>query len=319
MPGEWWRPLHSLVQLRVCYLVRWVDTDTSQGLSCIFVSGKQGNCLTFLHLASELDGMACLLDAMSLGRSSFFEVSLSLQEHQEHPCVEAPCIYALKELSHGQCWDILQCWHADRVTRFWTRFEQDFKQIFPSVFLPCEMWRVYIEAEVTLDSNLRVRVLRRGMDKSYEEREQMQEWLCSPPSIDRSRHIWLTQVLVQFYLSLPLERIDMTGPRVSKAASGGIRGLDYFVHLYLKKFDKRVPVEVRVQDLEPLQIEMVLTQQCLCHWWREKLQNGLQDWPGFRMDAEHIYVLTVRAVLYANLQMGTWREMNVFVAAVSAC
>lgn len=270
-----------------------MDTEISQGLSCIFVTDKHGDCVTFRHLASEIDSVSDILDAMSKARHSFSEVSFSLQEDQEQSCLELPHINTLKELSHGQCWEIVQSWHVDRINRLWESTVQVFQEMFTSVILPCEMWRFYIDGDLCLDSTLRVRMLRRGRASSFETREHNLDWLSSPPSIARSRHVWLTQVLVNFYWSLPLERVNMKGSKVSKAATGDNCGLDYFVHLYIKKFDKKVPIEVGVDDLDPSQAEMVLTQQCLCDWWREKLQSSLSDWPGFRMDGEEIYALTV--------------------------
>ena len=80
-------------------------------------------------------------------------------------------------------------------------------------------------------------------------------------------------MLVQFYSGLPLHLVESTGVSVSKAARGGNHGRDYFVHLYLKKINQRVSAEVRAHDLEPVPQEMVLTQQSLFGWWREKLRH----------------------------------------------
>lgn len=312
--GEWLDPCSLLSQVRTCYLVRWEDTDWSRGQSLIFVYDKHGHCVTLRHLASEFEEMRSLLEDSSTTCNHFLEMSFP---QLEHSFVESPLIRAAKELSYCECWEILERWHVDFLVRRWKSTEKAFQQYFTFVSLPCEIWRMYVDADLVLDSNLSLRVFRRGRAKSYEERVQSQEWLSSVPSIDRSRHIWVTQVLVQFYSSLPLERVDMSGPKVSKAALGGKHGLDYFVHLYLKKFEKNVPANVRIFDLEPTPAEIVLTQQCLCGWWQDKLQIGLQDWPGFRMDEEQVEAITVRAVLYASLQLSTWREMNIFIAAVS--
>ena len=312
--GEWFGLHSALIQVRICYLVRWAETECPQGLSVIFVTGKRGHCVMFRHLGSELESVSCPLDAMSTTCNGLVEMSVSLQEHSPF---ESLCIHGLKELSHGQCWEILERWHVDYLMRFWETTQQAFRQTFAHVSLPREACRCYLDADIVLDSHFNIRLLRTGRCKSYEDRAQSQNWLSSPPSMDRSRHIWLSQVLVQFYLGLPLTTIDFGGRRVSKAAYGGNRGLDYFIYLHLKHFEKRVSADVRVHLLEPLPSDMGLTQRCLCAWWGQKLQNGMRHWPGFRMDEGHIHDLSVRAVFYASLQMSTWREFNLFAAAVS--
>ena len=159
------------------------------------------------------------------------------------------------------------------------------------------------------------RVVRKNRYRSYEEHASAFNPLVVP-SIGRCRHVWLTNVLVQFYQSIPLERVDLSNAKVGKAALGGKFGLDYFVHLYFKKFEKTVPVNVQVNELEVSSSEIVLTQHALRDWWQQKLYIGLRGWPGFYMDAEHVDCLTARSVFYAKLQMTTWRQMQVFVTSI---